>query len=439
MENSYANRRKIDPSKKRPDGTPLDNDRVEIGPTKIAFDEWAEAGLTCPNVAKMRQYRLDRLVKLINERDYGGLLLTDPLNIRYATDTTNMQVWNMHNPFRACLVTADGYMVIWDYKCAPFLTEFNPLIKEMRNSQSLFYFGGGDKTAVYATKLGQEVDEIMRAHVGNNRRLAVDKIMVSGLKALEKEGFEVFEGEELTEKARVIKGEEEILAMRCAIHATKQAVSEMRAVARPGLSEDEIWSVLHAGNIKRGGEWVECRLMASGPRTNPWFQECGPRIVQNNEILAFDTDLVSVYGICCDMSRSWFLGDGEPTAEMKRIYSYAVEHVEQNIQLLKPGVSFKTLSFSGHQLADEFVGRRYGCKMHGVGLCDEWPQIYYPQDWNEDEFNGELEPGMVLSVEAMIGREDGDFGVRIENQVLVTETGHEILSDYPYEEILLNR
>ena len=98
-------------------------------------------------------------------------------------------------------------------------------------------------------------------------------------------GFEVLEGEVVTERARAMKGPDEIRAMRCAHHACESAIAEMEAFARAevpkgGVSEDDIWAELHAGNIRRGGEWIETRLLASGPRTNPWFQECGPRIVQ---------------------------------------------------------------------------------------------------------------------------------------------------------------
>ena len=68
----------------------------------------------------------NRLVAQVVGCDLGGLLLFDPLNIRYVTNSTNMQVWSMHNPFRACLVLADGHMVLWDYKHAPFLAAHNP-------------------------------------------------------------------------------------------------------------------------------------------------------------------------------------------------------------------------------------------------------------------------------------------------------------------------
>ena len=257
----------------------------------------------------MREYRWKRLVQHINEREYAGLLLFDPLNIRYATDSTNMQIWNMHNPFRAVLVCADGYMVIWDYKNSPFLSKFNPLVKEQRYGADLFYFARGDKSNLAADKFSNEIRVLLSEHSGNSKRLAVDKIMVNGLKALEAQGFEIKEGEELTEKARSIKGHDEILAMRCASAACENSVYLMEQFARNNVpkeqvSEDEIWAILHAENIKRGGEWIETRLLASGPRTNPWFQECGPRIPKNNEIIAFDTDLVGSYGICVDISLS---------------------------------------------------------------------------------------------------------------------------------------
>ncbi|NNF79149.1 MAG: aminopeptidase P family protein, partial [Rhizobiales bacterium] len=60
---------KIDPSRRRPDNTPDDDDRVEIGPTPLAYAEWAEAGLECPDLPQMRQFRWQRLVDHIVERD----------------------------------------------------------------------------------------------------------------------------------------------------------------------------------------------------------------------------------------------------------------------------------------------------------------------------------------------------------------------------------
>ncbi|MEM6389755.1 MAG: dimethylsulfonioproprionate lyase DddP [Pseudomonadota bacterium] len=432
--------RKIDPSKGPvlPDGTANDNDRVEIGPTPLAYGEWAAAGLILPDLAALRAYRLERLVGRLVERDYAGVLMFDPLNIRYATDSTNMQLWNTHNPFRACLVTASGHMVLWDYKNSPFLADHNPLVTEVRSGASFFYFSNGDREGDAARAFADQVAVLLAEHCGTNRRLAVDKIMLKGARALEALGIALHDGEEVTEKARAIKGPDEILAMRCASHACEASVAAMHRAAAPGMTEDEIWAVLHAENIKRGGEWIETRLLATGPRTNPWFQECGPRVLQHNEILAFDTDLIGCYGLCVDISRTWWIGDAPPRPDMGETMRHAVEHIETNRALLAPGVSFRELTFGGHQLAEKYDARKYSCRFHGVGLCDEWPLIAYPSGYVEGAFDYELEPGMMLCVEALVGEEGGDFCIKLEDQVLITEDGHETFTQYPFDPVLLS-
>ena len=434
----YSERRKISPALAvRPDGTPDDNDRVEIGPTALAFEEWRQAGIEVPRLADMRAFRLARLVEQINQREYAGVLMFDPLNIRYASDTTNMQLWATHNLFRACLVMANGYMIVWDYKGNDLLTHYNPLVRETRGGAGFYYFSAGDAAAASADQFAAEVASVLCEHCGDNRRLAVDKIMIHGLRALETEGLQVLDGEEIMEKTRAVKGVDEIRAMRCAVHACEQAMHVMQRETRPGMSENDVWSILHAENIKRGGEWIETRLLSSGQRTNPWFQECGPRVLQNNEILAFDTDLVGCYGMCCDISRTWFVGDGEPTAEQKRLYSEAYNQIRHNMALLEPGLAIADLVSQLRPLADEFANLRYGCAMHGVGLCDEWPLIKYQNDYAAGEFDYPLEAGMMLCVEAYIGVEGGAEGIKLEEQVLITETGHECLSRYPFEAALL--
>lgn len=444
QEQIYREIRKIDPSRGShlADGSPNNDNRIEIGPTQLAFGEWEAAGLTVPDLTAMREHRWKRLTQHIVDRDYGGLLVFDPLNIRYATDSTNMQLWNTHNPFRAVLLCADGYMVIWDYKNSPFLSTFNPLVKEQRSGADLFYFDRGDKVDVAADQFSNEVRELIEQHGGNNKRLAVDKIMLHGLRALESQGFEVKDGEELTEKSRAVKGPDELLAMRCAVHACETAVSEMEKFARVNIpvknvSEDDVWAVLHAENIRRGGEWIETRLLASGPRTNPWFQECGQRIIQNNEIISFDTDLVGSYGICVDMSRSWWIGDDAPPAEMVSAMQHGHEHIMTNMELLKPGLNIQQLSLSAHKLLPQYQKQKYGCLMHGVGLCDEWPLVAYPDKMVEGAFDYELEPGMVLCVEALVSPEGSDFSIKLEDQVVITENGYENLSTYPFDERLM--
>lgn len=440
---SRGSNRKIDPARRRggalkPDGSPNDNDRVEIGPTDLAFDEWESLGLECPDLTAMRENRVERIRAELAKRDLAGVLLFDPLNIRYATDTTNMQVWITHNHTRACFVTAAGYIILWEFHSGEHLSGHLPLVRELRTGASFFYFESGENVDAHAGAFAAALDDILREHAGKNRRIAVDKIEIAGLRALDRAGIEVHDGQEVMELARVIKGPDEIRAMRCSLASTEIALGLMQEASVPGITENDIWSVLHAENIRRGGEWIECRLLSSGPRTNPWFQESGPRVVSEGDVLAVDTDLVGPYGICADISRTWIIGGAKPTAEQKRLYKISHEHVMTNMALLEPGLTLHEITARSHRLPEEFRAQRYGVMMHGVGLCDEYPCVWYPEDIEANGYPATLEPGMVLCVEVYLGEVGGREGIKLEDQVLITDSGYENLTNYPFEAELLS-
>ena len=167
------------------------------------------------------------------------------------------------------------------------------------------------------------------------------------------------------------------------------------------------------------------------------MQEAGPRRLQAGDLLAFDTDLIGPYGLCADISRTWFCGDGRPSERQRALHGIALEHIQANMELLKPGVCFTEITKRGHRLPDEFIPQRYGVMIHGVGLCDEFPAIYYPEDFIEGAFDYVLEPGMTLCVEAFIGAVGERDGVKLEEQVLITETGYENLTACPFDAGLL--
>lgn len=436
--------RRIDPYRRRiangdllPDGTPNDADRVETGPTDLAFEEWAALGLTPPDLPRLRAYRLSRLLGQLHERDVGALLLFDPLNIRYATDTTNMQLWIAHNPCRAALVTADGAVTLWDFHAGEHLSAHLPLVGEVRHGASFFYFESGERTEEHAARFAAELDGVLRNRVGTNRRIAVDRIEIAGLRALEARGLQVLEGQVLTEHARKIKDANEVAAMRCAIASCEAAMDEMRVAIRPGMTEVEAWAELQKGNHIRGGEWIETRILSSGPRTNPWFQECGPRVMRDGDLLAFDTDLVGPYGYCADLSRTWMVGDTPPSDYEKDLYKAAHAHIQHNMALLAPGRSFRDLMEHGQRLPEKYRAQRYGVMFHGVGLCDEYPALRYPEDFETSGYDGVLEPGMCLCVEVYFGEVGGPCGVKLEDQVVITDSGYENLTRYPFEAAFL--
>ena len=423
--------------KTKPDNTPDDNDRIEIGPSQLAFDEWAALGLQPPDMIALREYRLGRVREQLRKRDYAGVLLFDPLNLRYATDSTNMQLWITHNQARACFIATDGPVVMFDFHNCQHMNQHLPLIDEIRNMTSFFYFLGGSRSQEFAAKFAAEIDDLLRQHGAGNRRLAVDKMEIYGVRAFDRLNIEIMNGMDLMETAREIKNDNEILAMKCAVASCEATLVELENAIQPGISENELWAHLHYGNIMRGGDWIETRILSSGPRTNPWMSECGPRIIQDGDLVALDTDLVGVYGYCVDMSRTWLAGDGPGTAEQKQLYQSSHEHIMENMELLKPGLTFKELTFGGNQLDQKYRKQQYGVKYHGVGLCDEYPAIMYPEDWESSGYDGVLEAGMMLCVEVYLGEVGGKQGVKLEDQVVITENGYELLTHYRYEQRLL--
>ena len=113
-----------------------------------------------------------------------------------------------------------------------------------------------------------------------------------------------------------------------------------------------------------------------------------------------------------------------------------MDHIAANMELLKPGVGFRELTERGKRLPEEFRAQRYGVMMHGVGLCDEFPAIYYPEDFIEGAFDYVLEPGMTLCVEAYVGAVGARDGIKLEEQVVITENGYENLTRCPFDDSL---
>lgn len=408
-----------------------------IGYGALAEAEWQGAGIAEPDLATMRRYRLQRIRDQMRERDVAGIHLYDPLNIRYATDSTNMQLWTTHNPVRCCFIALDGPVILFEFHSCEHLSQHTGVVDEIRGCTAWFYFEGGCRSEEFAENWADEIAALMREHGGGNMRCAFDQVDPHGICYLQRAGVEVLYGEDLMEEARKIKSADELLCMRRAIVSCEAAMAEMEQALAPGMSENDLWAVLHAGNIRRGGEWIETRLLASGPRTNPWFQECSARIIEAGDIVSFDTDLIGPYGFCCDVSRAWLAGDGSPTDEQRNLYAMATEQMETNRDLLKPGMSFKEISQKARQLPDDYMPTRYGVLYHGVGLCDEYPSIRYACDYDGHGYDGRLEIGMCLCVESYVGRHGGHEGVKLEDQGVITESGFEQLSTYPADARLI--
>ncbi|MEL6423572.1 MAG: M24 family metallopeptidase, partial [Pseudomonadota bacterium] len=336
---------KIDPSR-RPAAT-LGFVDAESS-TNPAGDEWAAAGLPAPDMDQVRAYRLERLREQLRARDMAGCLLYDPLNIRYALDATNMQIWTMHNAVRYAFIATDGPVILFDFHCCEHLSADYPLIDETRPAIAWFYFGAGPNEKARVKEWAAEVADLVSAHGGGNRRLALDTCDQDGISALEALGITCTSSFDFCEEARKIKHPEELKAMRRSILTSEIGAAEMWAALSPGMTENQLWSILHQVNIARGGEWIETRLLASGPRTNPWMQECSDRVIEAGDTVGFDTDLVGPYGYCSDISRTWVCPGARATNEQISNHAMGLEQIAYNAELIKPGLSFFEFAAKGY-------------------------------------------------------------------------------------------
>jgi Xaa-Pro dipeptidase len=403
---------------------------------------WASAGVKDNerqiDMVRLRAYRLARFQAELRRMDCPAALLSDPMNIRYATGSRNMSVWTSHtSPARYCFVPAQGKAVLWDFHNCEHLSAGLETIAETRPARSIYFFGAGSRLEEKAKAWAAEIADVLAAHAGGRKRLAVDKLDPPGTHALEAHGIKILEGQGPCELARSVKSEDEIACMVQSIAVCEAGMARMHESLRPGMTENELWAILHETNIRLGGEWIETRILSSGERTNPWFQECGDRLIRPGDLVSFDTDLIGPFGYCADISRSFFCGPGKPTDEQRRLYGLALDQIHHNIEhLMRPGMNLREASDHAWRIPNVFVKNRYSCVAHGVGLCDEWPKITHIQDRERSAYDGELQPGMTICVESYMGEEGGREGVKLEQQVLITDKGSKLLSTFPFEDAL---
>ena len=387
-------------------------------------------------MARLRTYRLGRVREQLAEFDCGAALLFNPINIRYATGSRSHHVFAMHIPTRYVFVPVEGPVILFDGEDYRPIARGLESIDELRPMRIINFFFGGTRVPDNAKLLADEIADLMHQH-GGNKRLAVDRADPRIVAALDGHGVEVADGEEPLERARAIKSAEEILCLNYAIAVAEVGMARMREALEPGMSENELWSILHQTNIAHGGEWVDARLMAAGDRANPWSQEASDRIIRPAELVAFDTDMVGPFGYCADISRTLFVGPGKPTPKQRDLYKLAHEEIHHNMALMKPGMSFHEFSEKAWALPEDCVPNRYVVVTHGIGMCDEYPAVYYTHDWAEKGFDGYFEENMTVCIESYIGPVGYHEGVKLEQQCLLTANGLVALSRFPWEDELL--
>jgi Xaa-Pro aminopeptidase len=389
------------------------------------------------DLAAVRSYRLGRVREQMEAYSLDACVLLDPVNIRYATGARNMQIFHARNPARYLFVAQSGPVVLHEFTGCMHLAEGLETIDEVRPAITASYAAAGDAIRDVEAAWAQQVGALVREHCGPRAAVGVERVNAGAALALRDQGFHLADAQAPVERARAVKSSEELKCVRASVKATEVAVARLREAMRPGLTENALWSVLHQGVIALGGDYVETRLLSSGQRTNPWFQETGDRRLNENELVALDTDVVGCHGYYCDFSRTFHTGPDEPTRHQRELYRVAHEQIHHNLELLRPGVSFREYSQRAWRIPERFVVNRYFVSAHGCGMTGEYPYLYHSMDFADSGYDGAIEAGMTLCVESYTGEEGGHEGVKLEQQLLVTDDGPELLSTFPFEDALL--
>ncbi len=392
------------------------------------------------DVPRMRRFRQNRLREQILAQGFDAIILIEPLSIRYATGVRNCTLFQMHIQAGYLFIPAEGPVVYFDTTPGQNTGAQLETIDEIRSDiLPLSYMFAGSRHQEWAEHWAEQMDDLIRTHCGQGRkRIAIERAGFHAEKALEAKGHDLADVAPVLALARKIKCPEEILAMNQTIAVAEDGMTRMRDALRNGVMEQELWAHMWSALIEGGGEWLDYRLLASGERTNPWQQEASSRMIRAGDLLVFDCGMVGPFSYGADVSRAYCCGPGRPSDEQKKLYSIAHEEIVLNTQLVKSGAAFSDIARARYIPPEGYGDQLYPCLMHGIGMADEWPAILHSPD-HPEFFDGELETGMVMCVESYIGVVGGVEGVKLEDQVLVTDSGPIVLSRYPFEESLLTR
>ena len=380
--------------------------------------------------------RRSRLQSVMRQMAVPVAVIVDPINILYATGARNMTVWTARTPARYLLVFCDGPCILYDFFGCEHLAQGLPTIDEIRPALGLCHVSSLADPVAAGKAFAIEIDDQIRQHLGEQRQLAVDRFPFQTIDALRARGLQLVDADPVFARARAIKLPIELPYVREAVDRVERAAQEMQSAIEPGRSEVAIWADFQRRFLALEGQYTTTRLMQSGPRTFPYFQECSDRILASGDLLCFDTDALGYLGYAVDFSRTFLCGTVAPMAMQRSLYGRAREQLEHNIALIRPGVAYEEIADRAWPVPAEHQQSRYYAVGHGLGMSGEFPNIPHQRPGLAYPLHGAVEPGMVICIESYIGSAKAAQGVKLEEQLLVTETGCERLSRMPFDDRL---
>lgn len=411
------------------------------------------------NFDRLRSERLARIKAELDRSDMGAVLAFDFSNIRYMT-ATHIGTWAMDKLIRFSLLTRNSDPISWDFGSAakhhalynpwldvttaemdadpnaPHENAPRPRLESGARAGISTLRGAFTPDAEIAEGVAKKIKRELEKFGVANEPLGVDVIELPILFALQKEGIRVVDGQQLFMEARRIKTGDEIRLLTQAASMVDAAYEELYRFLRPGVRENEAVGVVAKTLYDLGSEYVEGVNAISGERCSPHPHVFSDRLIRPGDPAFFDI-LHSFNGYRTCYYRTFAVGSASNA--QRDAYTRAREYMDRAIALVRPGATTadivkvwpKAQEF-GFPDEEAAFALQYG---HGVGLSI-WEKPIFSRLVSLDHPEV-LQEGMVFALETYWPSADGWGAARIEEELVVTATGCEVITKFPAEELIV--
>jgi Xaa-Pro aminopeptidase len=410
--------------------------------------EFAQSGIAAPgimavdwearvDVDRLRNYRFDRAKKALEASDLGALLVFETSNVRYLT-STHIGTWAYNKTERWALLTRTGSPWIWDFGSAAKSHRLHSpwIVPSQSRGGNVGLQGAIAPDSGLPAAAVQEIAAVLRDEGVADLPVGVDIAELSVLRELEAAGLEVRDGQQVMLDARQIKNVDEIMLLSQAAAMVDGVYHDISEALKPGVRESDIVALATKRLIEMGSEQVEAINSISGERCSPHPHVYSDRYVRPGDQAYFDIiHAFNGYRTC--YYRTFAVG--RATQAHHDAYSQAREWIDAAIEAVKPGVSTADIARlwpEAHEFGFDSEMEAFGLQFgHGLGLgLHERPII---SRLNSLESPVEIEEGMVFALETFCPASDGHSAARIEEEIVVTEDGAELLTLFPAEKLFV--
>jgi len=388
------------------------------------------------NLERLRQDRLNRIKTALKKSELGSLLCFDMNNIRYIT-ATHIGTWAMDKLVRFSLLPQDDEPIVWDFGSAARHHQiYCPWLAERSRAGISTLRGATHPSSGLADDLAKKIKLELDKRKLLNEPVGVDVIELPVLFALQAQGIKVVDGQQLMHEVRKIKTQDEITLLNTACMMVDSAYEELYRFMKPGVRENECVGVVSKILYDLGSEHVEGVNAISGERCSPHPHVYTDRVLRPGDPAFFDI-LHSYNGYRTCYYRTFSIGSA--SAAMVDAYKRCRDYMDAAISIVKPGITTgdvvklwpkaEEFGFANEEAA---FALQYG---HGVGLSI-WEKPIFSRLVSLDHPEV-IEEGMVFALETYWPASDGWSAARLEEEVVVTKDGCEVITRFPSEKLLV--